>query len=170
MKLPRPRVAHERAAEPRKARPVDVGRRGAFVFVPAHERHAVAAARIGERDAGIARRADRGRDARHDLERDAVLVQEQRFLTAAIEQERIAPLQPRDDLAFARFFHEQVVDGFLVERLRRAEPDVDLLGFLPRIAEQSRVHEMVVEHDVGGGEVARAACADETRDRRGRCR
>ena len=119
VKLPRSGVADERAAEPREARPVDVGRRAAFVFVPAHERHAVAAAWIGQRHAGIARRADRGRNAGHDLERDAVLVQEQRFLAAAIEQERIAPLEPRDDLSLARFFHEQVVDRFLVERLRR---------------------------------------------------
>ena len=84
-----------------------------------------------------------------------MLVQEQRFLAAAIEHERIAPLQPRDDLALARFFDEQVVDGFLIERLRRREADVDLLGVLARIAEQPRVHEVVVEHDVGGGEIAK---------------
>ena len=161
VKLPRPGVADERAAEPRKACPVDVGRRAAFVFVPAHERHAVAAPRIGQRHAGITRRADCGRNARHDLERNAVLVQEQRFLAAAIEQERIAPLEPRDDFSLARFLHEQVVDRFLIERLRRCRAEVDLLGLLPRIPQQPRLHEMVVEHDVGSREIAGAAGADE---------
>ena len=85
----------------------------------------------------------------------AVLVKEQRFLAAAIEHERIAPLEPRDDLALARFFDQQVVDGFLVERLRRSQADVDLLGVLPRIPEQPRMHEMVVEHDVGGREITK---------------
>ena len=139
-KLPRPGVADERAAKPREARPVDVRRRAALVFVAAHERHRVAAAGIGERHAGITRRADRGRNAGHDLERHAVLVQEQRFLAAAIEDERIAPLEARDDLSFARFLDEQVVDGFLIERLRRRACPTSIFSASCRgVAEQPRM-------------------------------
>ncbi len=90
-----------------------------------------------------------------------MLVQEQRFLAATVEHERIAPLQPRDDFALARFFDEQVVDGFLIERLRRGQPDVDLLGVLPRIAEQARMHEVVVNARHRQPQVAKAADADE---------
>ena len=87
----------------------------------------------------------------HDLERDALLVEEQRFRAAAVEHERIAPLQPRDGLAFARLFGEQVADRFLLERLRRGGADVDLLGVAAAPERSSRgVHEVVVEHDVGG--------------------
>ena len=103
-------------------------RRLAVVLVPAHERQRVAAARIGERNAGVARRADAGGNARHDLEAHALLVQEQRLGAAAVEDERIAPLQPRDDLALARLFGQQIADGFLLERLRRGDADVDRLG------------------------------------------
>ena len=76
-------------------------------------------------------------------------MQEQRFRAAAIEDERVAPLQPRDDLAFARLLGEQIADRFLFERLRRGDADVDLLRVRPRVAQQPRVHEVVVEHDVG---------------------
>ena len=81
--------------------------------------------------------------------RHALLVQEQRFGAAVIEDERIAPLQPRDDLALARLLGEQIADRFLLERLRRRDADVDLLGVGARVAEQARVHQVVVQHDVG---------------------
>ena len=68
-----------------------------------------------------------------------MLVEEQRFLAAAIEDERIAPFQPRHDLAFARFLDKQVVDGLLIERLRCREAHVDFLRVLPRVAEQPRM-------------------------------
>ena len=55
-----------------------------------------------------------------------------------IEHERIAPLQPRDGLAFARLFGEQIADRFLLERLRRRDADVDLFGVGARVAEQPR--------------------------------
>ena len=64
--------------------------------------------------------------------RHALLVQEQRFLAAAVEHERIAPLQTRDRLALARLLGEQITDRFLIERLRRGGADVDLLRVRPR--------------------------------------
>ena len=112
--LSRPGEADDRAVEPGEARPVDVGRLAALVLEAAHEGDGVAGARIGQRDAGKGRRADAGRHARDDLEGHALLVQEQRFLAAAIEDERIAPLEPRDELAFAGLFRDQEVDGVLI--------------------------------------------------------
>ena len=166
--LARSGVADDGAAKPREDRPVDVGRLAALVFVPAHERDGVACAGVRQRHAGKARSADGCRNARHDFERDAVLVEEERFLSAAIEDERVAPLQPRHDLAFARFLDQEVADGLLVERLRCRASHVDALRGLPRIAQQSRVDQMVVEHDVGGFEIAQSANADECRVARAR--
>ena len=82
-------------------------------------------------------------------------MQEQRFGAAAVEDERVAPFQPRDDLALARLLGEQIADRFLLERLRRGDADVDLLGVGPRVAQQARVNEVVVEHDVGRREALR---------------
>ena len=91
---------------------------------------------IRDRHAGVGRPADRRRNARHDLERDALLVQEQRFLAAAVEHERVAPLEPHDGLALARLLGEQEADRVLIERLRRRGADVDPLGVRPGQAQQ----------------------------------
>ena len=81
---------------------------------------------------------DAGGNAGHDLERHALLVQEQRFLAAAVEHERVAPLQPRDRLALARLLGEQVADGFLRHRLRARRADVDQLGAGARVLSSRR--------------------------------
>ena len=49
-------------------------------------------------------------------------MQEQRFLAAAIEHERVAPLEPRHHLSFARLLGEQVADRLLLQRLGRRLP------------------------------------------------
>ena len=108
----------------------------AFVFVAAHERHGVAAAGIGDRNAGVRAWRRSRRHARDHLEAHALFVQEQRFLAAVIEQERIAPLEPRHGLAFARFLGQQVADRFLIARLGRGAADVDPLGMRRRDVEQ----------------------------------
>ena len=92
----------------------------------------VAAARIGDGNAGIRGGADRMRHARHHFVAHALLVQEQRLFAALIEQKRIAPLQSRHGLAFARLFGEQVTDGVLIARLGRGAADVDALGVFRR--------------------------------------
>ena len=70
--------------------------------------------------------------------RNALFVEEQRFLAAAVEHERIAPFQPDDGLALARLLREQEADRFLLERLRRGGADIDLLGVRSRGAQQPR--------------------------------
>ena len=74
--------------------------------------------------------------ARDDLERNALLVQEQRFDSALVEHERVAPLEPGDQLALARLLGDQIADGFLIETLRRRAADVDPLGVRRRLVEQ----------------------------------
>ena len=101
-----PRVADDGAVEVREARPIDRRRRLAIVFVAADEGERVAAAGIGSGDARITRDGNPGRDARHHLEADALFVEEQRFGAAAIEDERIAPFQPRNRLALARLLRK----------------------------------------------------------------
>ena len=162
--LPRPGVADDRAVE---AAPGCVqsmcGAASGSVLVPADEGERVAAARIGERDAGVGRDRDRRRHAGHDLERDALLVQEQRLLAAAVEDERIAPLQAGDDLALARLLGEQVADRVLVDRLRRGGADVDALGIGACLAQQPRVHEVVVDDDIRGLQASEPARGDQVR-------
>ena len=120
----------------------------ALILVPAHERQRVAAAGIGDRNARVARHGDAGGNARDDLEADPLLVQEQRFRAAAIEDERVAPFQPRDCLAFARLLRQEIADRFLFERLRRRAADVDFLRVWPGVSQQPGVNQMVEEDDV----------------------
>src|SRR5207244_4150999 len=57
---------------------------------------------------------------------------------------------------------------FLLERLRRGDPDVDLLRVRPRVAQQSRMHQMVVQHNIRLRETLHAAGGDEARIARAR--
>ena len=135
---------------PASLRPVDVRRQVDLALVAADERQRVAGARIGHRHAGICEPADRGRNARHDLEWDALLVQEQRFLATAVEHEWVAPLQPDDRPPFARLLSQEKTDRILIERLRRGWPDVDALRARARQSQQPPMNAMVVDDDVGG--------------------
>ena len=137
--LLRPGIRHDRAVQCRQRRPVDPGPLAALVFVAAHERDGVAAPGIGDRNAGIRRGADRMRHARHHFVAHALLVKEQRLFAPLIEQKRIAPLEPRHGLAFARLFGEQVTDRVLIARLGRGAADVDPLGVFRRDRQQLRV-------------------------------
>ena len=146
--LLRSRIGHDGAVEQGQRGPVDLRLLAAFVLVAAHERDRVAGAGIGDRNAGVRRRANRVRHARHHFVSHALLVQEQRFLAALIEQERIAPLEPRHRLAFARLLREQVADRILIARLGRGAADVDALGVLRRDVQQIGMHEVIEDHDV----------------------
>ena len=130
-------------------------------LVAADERERVAAPRVGERDAGVGGRAQAGRNAGDHLERDALFVQEQRFLSAAIEDERIALLDPRHDFALARLLDQQEADGVLVGVLARRSADVDALGMPRGQIEHPRWHGAVVDHHVGRLETALSAHGDQ---------
>ena len=119
-------IADDRAVEMSQAAPVDRAARLAVHVVAVHERERIAAARIGDGDAGVDRARHRRRHARHDFKPDALLVQEQRFRRAAVEHERVAPFQPRHGFALTRFLDKQKRDGVLFRRLRRCAADVDL--------------------------------------------
>ena len=101
------------------------------------------------------------RHARHHFVAHALLVKEERLFSALIEQKRIAPLQSRHGLAFARLFGEQVTDGVLIARLGRGAADVDPLGVFRRNRQQIGAHEVIEDHHVGLLQAAVAAQGDE---------
>ncbi len=127
------------------------------------ENQHVAGAWIGDRNTGIGRTADRDRHTRHHLEWNALLVQEQRFLAAAVEDERIAPLQTHDSLAFTRFLDQQQADGILFQRFRGSRANVDAFGAGLRQAQQASMHAMVVNHDIRRLQKPAPAHGDERR-------
>ena len=122
-----PGVAHHRAIQLCEAGPIHVGRRLARVLVPPHQRQRVARARVRQRHPRIAWNTERGRNPRDDLEGHAVFVEEQRLFGATIEDERVAPLETRDNPALARLLGEQVTNRLLVHRLGGCAAYVDTL-------------------------------------------
>ena len=54
-----------------------------------------------------------------------MFVKEQRFLAAAVEDERIAPLQADDGLAIPGLLREEKTDRVLLEWLGRGRADID---------------------------------------------
>ena len=115
-----------------------------------------------ERDAGVRRRAKGRRHARHDLEADALLVQEHRFLGAAVEDEGIAPLEPRHLMAVSRLFGEQHRDGVLRDVALGGTAGVNPLRVRRRPA-QHRFCRAVVDDDVGLSEQSRATGRKQSR-------
>ena len=112
-----------------------------------HEHEGIAGFRIRERDAGVRRCADRDGNSRNDLERHALLVQEQRFLRAAVEHERIAPLQAGDDVAVARLVGDEHRERVLRERPFGRRARGDAFGVGPGPSER-RLGGAVVDHHV----------------------
>ncbi len=156
-------VADDGAVELGQRRPRHLRALAVAGLVAADERQRVAAARVGERDAGVGRGRQADRHAGHDLEGDALLVQEQRFFAAAVEEERIALLQPGHDLALAGLLGEQEADGVLVGVLTGRAADVDPLGVARRQVEHARMHRAVVDHHVGRFEAPLSAHGHEPR-------
>jgi hypothetical protein len=73
-------------------------------------------------------------------------VQIERFFSAPLEDERIAPFQPRDDAPFPDLLGEQVADGRLGRLLRPRVPHADdfRIGSRPF---QNRGRHLIVVHD-----------------------
>jgi hypothetical protein len=135
--------------------------------VSANQHERVAGAGIRQRNARVGRRADGDGHARHHLERDPLFVQEDRFLGAAREHERVAPLEPRDGVTLARLFGEQDGDGFLRGVPLGGRADGDPLRVGPRQAQQ-RLDGAVVHDHVSRGEQTNAAGGDQSRIARAR--
>ena len=142
-------VADEGAVELRQRRPRHLRALAVARLVAAHEGQRVAAAGVGERNAGVGRGAEADRQPGDHFEGDALLVEEQRLFAAAIEEERIAVLQPRHDLALAGLLGEQEADRVLIGVLTGRPADVDALGVARRQVEHARMHRAVVDHDIG---------------------
>ena len=116
---------------------------------------------VRERNTGVIRRGDDGRNARHDFKLDFRRRECLGFFRAATKNVRIAALEPHDSFSFARFFDDQVVDLFLRKicalaarndfRLRAREP------------EQNRIHEQVINDHVRAPEQFRAAQREQAR-------
>ena len=124
------------------------------------ERRREAAVRDG--DAGIGRHRDGRRDARHDLERQAVLLEQQPLLAAAAEDKRVAALEAHDRLAFFCLIDEQLVDVRLLHRVvARGLADVDELRIARRPAEDAVIREAVVDDDLGLLQAVHCLEADE---------
>jgi hypothetical protein len=143
-------VEDERAGKRRERRPVERGLRLGGILVPRHEGDAAGHVAMGDRDAGVRRRRDPGRDAGHDLEGNARLPQRQRLLAAAPEHERIATLQAHNVLAGAGVL-DQEAGGLLLRELRALPllADVDALGPHRRPGHRRRRDQAVVEDHVG---------------------
>ena len=96
-----------------------------------------------------------------------MLVEEQRLFRAAVEHERIAPLQSRDDAALARFFDEQHRERILRHVALGWRARENPLGIRPRPS-QRRLDRTVVHDDVRFGEQPDAARRHEPRISRAR--
>ena len=156
-------MAHHGAAQAGDVPPVDVRRAVGAALVPADEHEHVAGAGERERDPRAARAADRVRDARHHLERHALAAEEHGLLAAAVEQQRIAPLQPGHGLPFARLLHQQAADGVMLDGLRHGRADVDALRIRTGGAQLPGVHAVVVHDDVRRAQTTQAAHGDQRR-------
>src|SRR5262249_21473698 len=115
------------------------------------------------RNAGVCRNADAEWDTRHDLVRNALRVQKERFFSAAIEDEWIAAFQAGHQLAFASFVGEEKSDRVLLHRLSSRTADVDQLSARPCLLEYSHRHFVIVNHDIGTSQALEAVHGDEAR-------
>ncbi len=156
-------ITHDRTFQPRQARPVHLRQRVFFVLVAANQCDGISGPRIGHRDTGVARNTHGRRNSRNDLEPHALLVEKQGFFSAAIEHERIPPLQSRDGLAFTCFFGQKVTDSLLLQRLWRGGAHVDLFRVGPCEAKKTRIDETIVKHHIRVRETLQPAHANQPR-------
>jgi hypothetical protein len=130
--------------------------------VPADEHQRVSRIGIGERQSGVGADAYRGRHAWHDLERDALFVQEHGLAGAAVEHEWVAPLQPGNRVALARLLGDEHRDRRLCDVVLGRRSGADALGVRPRPS-QRRLGVAVVHDHVRPGEEADAARGNQSR-------
>jgi hypothetical protein len=152
---------HDRAVELRQRFPLDAGRCIRFVAGDECERGGVGAMR--DRNPGVCGSGQRGRNARHDLERDAGRGQLLRFFATASEDERIAAFEPDDRFPFLRFVDQELVDLLLRQRVFRCTlADVDNFRALRRAIRDGVGDESIDGDEIGACDEVRGADRQET--------
>ena len=135
------------------------------------KRYAACNAALREGDAQLRACGECGRDAGYHLAGDIGFSQRVDFFLRTAEDHRVAAFQSHHITIVARGFDQLLVDETLIRRdLSRAFADGNFLGFR-RERNRIRMHQRVVENNVGVGEnprraqreqIGRAgACADE---------
>ena len=125
------------------------------IFVPRHHRESGVMIPMGHRDAGVGGGGDRARHARDHFIRDARSPKRLRLLATAPEDERVASLETHYVVACQRLVHQQLFDVCLAVRgagvratLAHVDPPRRGRGQL----QQRRLHEVVIDHDLGAAQ------------------
>ena len=106
---------------------------------------------MGERNAGIRGNGQRGRHARHDLERNPGRGEFLGFLAAAAEQRRIATRQPHDGFALRGVRAHQPADGLLRHAASAGLfPHAEQMGVRLGEIQDADIDEGVVDNHVRG--------------------
>ncbi len=146
----------------RQRAPVDGVER--VLGVGGDEAHRLRVFSMRQRNAGIGGAGQRGGDAGHDFESDAVLAQEFQFLAAATKDKRVATLQPNHPLASASVLQHQRVDSNLRRMvITRLFSDLDKFGVAAREREYFFTHQAIVQDDIGLVEQAQRAQGQQSR-------
>ena len=113
---------------------------------------------VRQRDAGVARNSARRRDARDDLEWQALVSQRLDLLAAPSEDERIATLEPHHAPARAGQADQQRTDlGLRHDVVATLLAGIDALGVHRNEVEHLGGDQVVVDHDIGLAEHAHRA-------------
>src|SRR4051812_567407 len=119
---------------------------------------------MGERNAGERGGAKSRRHAGNDFERDASRVQSVRFLAAAAEDERIAPLEPDHAPALSGGGDHRVMDRLAAFDMPGAQlRHADTLGLCGSMVEHRCRNETVIKHEIGMPETFDRAKRNEAR-------
>ena len=142
--------------------PVQFGLGLRRVLVAGDESDAGRVVAMGQRNAGIGRHRSCRGHARDDLEGDAVVDEFLGLLAAAAEDEGVAALEPRHDLALFRLPDDEAIDLVLGQRVAASLlAHVDELGIGPAMLQQPLVGEIIVDHHVGLLDAVQALDRDE---------
>ena len=156
-------MGHDGTSDPGEAAPGDLGRSTRFSRVSSHQCERVTRLGICDRNTGVGRAANRRRDARDDFIRNPLLVEKERLFSAAVEHERVSPLQSCDRFSLTHLLGEKQTDRSLFERLRRGRTDIDGLGVIPYLGQHPPMDEVVEDDHVRLGEDSMALDGDQFR-------
>src|SRR5208337_2133418 len=108
---------------------------------------------VGQGDARIGRRADTGRHPGHNFKGNPGIGQGLALLAAATEDERVAPLEPGNDLAGQRLLDEKLVDLPLLTVVGPPNlAGIDQFGIGRGKGEERFIGKVVVDDDIGPGD------------------